>query len=436
MSFADTLSDRERKRARIYAYCSTYSGCISEVMLDSSAIIILFFTMLKASPMATMFSTSATSLLSLFLYIPCAFLSDKIGLKLSVKYSCIIACIGFCMIAAAPFCPASMAVNVAMAGTFIYCMQRSWYGAAWYPLLDNFLKSDERGKFFSVMRTSYMIFNGVFFFLLGLLLGKEPPFWLMQSVIAFAGFAMLLRWYCISKFPMPEEKESVSSMEFMKSLGISMRNAPLTGFSTYLLIFSIAHASLIPLTLLYLRNEIQLAPGTVQILSSVGMAGSITGHFLYRYISRKLKIKWIELLVHFSFILLPLSLFFLDRNFPFFTILIGIIIFLLYGFGAWWMSNNSMEYLALARPGNKTMAMAYCQTYLNIGGTISRVGSSLLLGVGILAPAWKIGEHSYTLYHTLFLFAVFFGTICLVLIPILPSFIPRHSDYYNSADKK
>jgi hypothetical protein len=215
-----------------------------------------------------------------------------------------------------------------------------------------------------------------------------------------------------------------------------MRNAPLTGFSTYLLIFSIAHASLIPLTLLYLRNEIQLAPGTVQILSSVGMAGSIIGHFLYRYISRKLKIKWIELIVHFSFILLPLSLFFLDRNFPFFTILIGIIIFLLYGFGAWWMSNNSMEYLALARPGNKTMAMAYCQTYLNIGGTISRVGSSLLLGVGILAPAWKIGKHSYTLYHTLFLFAVVFGTICLVLIPILPSFIPRHSDYYNSADKK
>ena len=95
-----------------------------------------------------------------------------------------------------------------------------------------------------------------------------------------------------------------------------------------------------------------------------------------------------------------------------------------------------MEYLALARPGNKTMAMAYCQTYLYLGSTIGRVGTSLLLGVGILAPAWKIGEQSFTLYHTLFLFSTILGTICLVLIPILPSFIPRHNDYYNAADNK
>ena len=47
LTFAETLTDAQRKRARLYAYFSAYTGCISEVMLDSSAIIIIYFTMLQ-----------------------------------------------------------------------------------------------------------------------------------------------------------------------------------------------------------------------------------------------------------------------------------------------------------------------------------------------------------------------------------------------------
>ena len=59
--FADTLTSQQRKRARIYAYFSTYTGCISEVMLDSSAIIIVYMSMLDTSNTSIMLSTSFSS---------------------------------------------------------------------------------------------------------------------------------------------------------------------------------------------------------------------------------------------------------------------------------------------------------------------------------------------------------------------------------------
>ena len=58
-AFAETLTDRERRRGRIHAYFACYFGCISEVMLDSSAIIILYVGMLGGSAMTAIPATSA-----------------------------------------------------------------------------------------------------------------------------------------------------------------------------------------------------------------------------------------------------------------------------------------------------------------------------------------------------------------------------------------
>jgi hypothetical protein len=129
MAYAYTLPDNVRRKARIFAISSAMSGCISEVMLDYSAIVILLFTMLNASPTVTMFSSSLTGIMGVFLLIPYAYVVDKIGLKRAVEYACYIGCTGFLLIAVAPLL-GSFAIPVALAGTFIYCSQRSLYGSA------------------------------------------------------------------------------------------------------------------------------------------------------------------------------------------------------------------------------------------------------------------------------------------------------------------
>ena len=101
-TFAETLTPQQRKRARIYAYFACYFGCISEVMLDSSAIIILYISMLGGSDMLVMLSTSFSGIFSMLLLIPFAALLSKIGMQRAFTTACIIGCGGFLLMAAAP----------------------------------------------------------------------------------------------------------------------------------------------------------------------------------------------------------------------------------------------------------------------------------------------------------------------------------------------
>ena len=274
-AFAETLTEKERKRARIHAYFACYTGCISEVMLDSSAIIIVYLSLLGTSDMLVMLSTSFSGILGMLLLIPYAALISHIGLKKASTIACIIGCSGFLIMAMAPFFGKFQHIT-AIIGCLVYCAQRSLYGAAWYPMLDTFLRPQDRGSFFGTMRYSYMIVSGTLFYFIGKLMGKDPSIVLLQTIIGIAGLLVLGRMYCMLQFP-DNTLERTAKLNIRKSLGISLRNGPLVTYSVYVCLISIAYTSLVPLTLLYLKNYVNLPAGQVQIFSTIGIAGSITG---------------------------------------------------------------------------------------------------------------------------------------------------------------
>ena len=77
------------------------------------------------------------------------------------------------------------------------------------------------------------------------------------------------------------------------------------------------------------------------------------------------------------------------------------------------------------------MAMAFVQTYSCLGGAIGRIGTSLILGTSMLAPVWMLGNREISRYQTFFLISGVMLFILLFLLPTLPSFIPKHDDYYE-----
>lgn len=428
-TFADTLTPQERKRARIYAYFACYSGCISEVMLDSSAIIILYIGMLGGSNMLIMLSTSFSGILGMLLMLPGAFIVSRVGMKKSVGIACTIGCCGFLIMALAPFFGSLQTIMV-IAGCLIYCSQRSLYCAAWYPMLDAFLRPQDRGRFFGTMRYSYMIVSGVIFYLLGKSMGKNPPLALMQIIIAVTGLLVLGRWYCMAHFP-ENPAEQKSKLNIKQALGICLRNGPLVNYSVYSCLLSMAYTSLVPLTLVYLKSHVQLPPGQVQIFSTIGIAGSITGFFFYGKLFEKFKIKHLEIAVHCIFLFAALLLFFINKDIPGFIWYIGVIYFMAAYAASTFLCNNSTELLALARPGNKPMAMAFQQTYMNTGVSIGRTGTSLILGSHLLASQWQWGSMSFSCYQTLFLFYAVIAAVILILLPALPAICPKDRDYYQ-----
>ena len=428
-TFAETLTPQERRRGRIYAFCACYFGCISEVMLDSSAIIILYISMLGGTKLEVMLSTGFSAVFSMLAMIPCAFLISRVGAKRAVTAACLAGCSGYLLMAAAPFFGPYQKTAV-MTGCLIYCAQRSLYGAAWYPMLDVFLRPQNRGSFFGTMRFTYMILSGVLFFLIGKLMGKEPPIALMQTVIGITGLLILGRLFCMLRFPEnPEEKKF--HLNLKNALGISIRNGPLVSYAAYACLLLLAQTSLVPVTLLYLKNHVKLDPGTVQIFSTIGIAGSVMGYFAYGFLQKKLKIKHLETMVHLTLTLAALLLAVLQKNTPGFIWLAGAIYFFILFANATFGCNNSIELLALARPGNKPMAMAFLQTYQNVGISIGRGGTALILGANLLMPSWDLGSLEICSYQTLFLLYGTLLAILLVLFPTLPAIVPKHHDYYE-----
>ncbi len=430
MTYAETLSEEVRRKARINAYLACIYGCVSEVMLDSSALIIIFFTMLDGGDMLTMMGTSFTAVMGTFLYIPSSFIIARFGLKPVVRYTCLTGCIGFMMMAVAPWFGISLAKYIALAGCFVYCLQRGCYGATWYPMLDVFLRPQDRAKFFGMMRFFYTGFIGVLFFILGVILKYDPPMIFMQIVLAVTGLLLLGRYYCIAKFP-DNLRDVPETPDIRKGLSICIKNGPLTSYSVYIGLYCIAFSSLTPLTFLYLKQFVQMDAGTVQIISSIGIGGMVSGYLLYSGRLGNWKLKNLELLSHGIYTFVALALFFVDKSMPGFTIFAGCTAFLTSFSYSIYMCNNSAELLALARPGNKTVAMAFVQTYVSAGGAISRLGTSLILGTAMLAPVWEFAGREISRYQTFFLFSGVMLLIMLFLLPTLPSFIPAHDDYYE-----
>ena len=135
------------------------------------------------------------------------------------------------------------------------------------------------------------------------------------------------------------------------------------------------------------------------------------------------------------FVCLPVKffvLFFCGKNVPYLFIILCVLLFLCNFVCAVFYAGASSEMLALARPGNATMATAFSQTYLQFGLAAGRIASSLMLGGGLLAVHWEFHGLSISNYQSIFLIAAGFAAFCLTLVFCLPSVVPRHDqDYYN-----
>lgn len=429
MAYADTLSPEVRKKARSNAFGSTWFGCVSEVMLDSTAIVTLYIFALGGSAAATVLVAGFSGIVSMFCLIPAATIVTRMGLKRAVKYACLTGCFGLLLAASAPYFGA-YGKYIAMLGFFIYCLQRPLYGATWYPLLDNFLRPQDRGNFFGVMRFSYMLIIGIPFFIVGLLMGKEASIVLLQCIIAFAGIAVLGRWYFINKFPQdPNAKVEVPEMK--KALSISLHNGPLTGYSVYVCLFTMVYAPIYPLTLAYLKEFVKLSAGDVQLISTVWIGGQLIPFLLYGTMLKKTSLRFLEIGVHITVMCVALALFFLPTSLSCFAWIVAALVLILSMAQSCYMCNNSAEIMALARPGNKNMAMAFIQTYAGMGAALGRNLTSVILGIGLLAPQWSLGGTTFNHYQSMFMIYGVIALIIFMLLPIMPSVISKHDDHYE-----
>ena len=430
--FVDTLSNKERKKYHLLAIASTWFGCFADVLMDNSAIMILFFLALESSETLTMFQTALSGIAFLLLLIPASQFVAKFGCKPVVRVSCLISLVSFILMSGAPWLGVVGKYWTAF-WCFVYAISRVLWAGAWFPLLTYILRPEERGKFFGMMRFSYYVITGTVFFLLGLFMDTEPPIAFLQIVLFVVGILAWGRWLCIKQIPLPDQEESKQNTNDLKTaFQLSLRNAPLVMFSVYICFSMTAFGGLTPLALLYFKEGLGYGSGITQLLSTITIVGCASGYFLFPFILKRIGMRKMQILCHVMFILLPVCLFFCGKGLPFLFFVILILLFLCNFVWAVFYAGVSSEMLALARPGNAPMATAFSQTYLQFGLAAGRIASSLLLGGGLLAVNWDFHGFNISNYQSIFLIAAGFAFFCLTLVFCLPSVVPRHDeDYYK-----
>lgn len=426
---AATLTDAERKRNRFYCITACCFGCFGELLLDSSAIIFLYFIALGSSDTLTLLQTSFSPLLGFLLPIPLAGIVAKFGVKKIIRTSCMIGAISYCMMIPAPWMGDFGKYWCALC-CLTYCISRPIWSGGWFPMLTHILLPEERAPFFGNLRFTYSIFIGLAFFIMGFFMGKNTPVWLLQTFLAVAALFSWLRWLIVSKVKLPGHIQS-EPVNLKKALGISIRNAPLIMFSVYSCCLLLAYGSIGPFTVFYIKKGLECGDGLAQTLSVVTIAGAVIGYFLFGKVIRLIGTKKLQIGAHIVFILIPLGMFFCGKDTPFVLPLISTLLFLSSTAWAMMYASFSSEMLALARPGNTAMATAVYQTYQSFGSWMSRTVTSLLAGGTFLAASWDFNGFTVSHFQTIYLMAACGAIFFLILLFCLPSVVPKHEDYYN-----
>jgi len=409
---------------------------MGDVPFTDAAVIILYAGMLGAGDSFSMITTSLLSMAIGFLGIPVSWLTMKIGnCQKTIMIVTSLALIMFAFIVMAPFF-GHWGLYVLIISLMLYAVTHAVYVSAWFPLLDTFIRDERRNAYLGKMRFSWQLTSAVLLFAIGLIIGKNPPISMIQGVMLFSVAFFACKIYFIGHVPcfiIPGGKEKKMEYDYRKGLRTALENKPLTGYSAYLFILNLAAYGTIPLASLYLKKALQAPDNVIVFVSSVTLAGMLTGSLFAGLIIKRWGIRKTFLFVHVFYAITNLALFFMSRGIMPDLLLYGSIAGILFVYSFVFACANissSSEMMALATPGNKVMAMAFCNAFYYSGCGLSRFLSSLLIGSGMLAPFWNLGGLAITHYQTMFLLYTICVAFAASLLVVVPAIFPKGEYIY------
>lgn len=387
---------RQRQRAERLSILSSCCGVTGEVTLTDSAVILLFASALGAGDMLSLVTTSVLPFFNGLLIIPAAWFVPRIGREKLIFWSCGCAGAAYFAAASAPFF-GRYAIGVLIAMILAFALSLPGFIAGWFPLLDSFLPEARRTAFLGRMRFLHQLSAIGFLLLVSLVIGRTPSVSLLQGVL-FAGAAVFLgRLYFLARIPHFESARR--EVPWGRGLRAAAGNRALTRFSVYQFVLNLLIYGTIPVATLYLKKGLGVADNVIVFLSGAALAGMLLGYLAANRLKTRIPVRRLFLALHLMTLPVNLTLFFL-RNGTLPELALFTAMLMISGFAVAASSVVcSAEMMALAAPGNKTMAMAWSGAFFYCGCGSSRLFSSFFLGRAPLH--W--GTWTVTPYQGLFL---------------------------------
>ncbi len=402
------------------AILSAATAAMGDIMLVDSAVIIIFAQKIGAGDMFSMLTTSLLPLFNGLCVIPMAWVAGRTGYQKLIVRVTTVAFLAYLMIAASPFF-GNGAVAVMLGMLVLFAIMATGYVAAWFPMLDTFLLQERRSAFLGRMRFSWQLTSTIFLLAAGYFIGENPSVPKLQFVLLVGSLCLLGRIFFISRIPV-FKVEKKDTFGFSDGLKTALANKPLAGYSVYLFVLNLAAYGTLPLSTIYLKKHLHAPDNLNVMISAMTLAGMLVGSLFGGKLIARYGLKKTFLGIHISYAVINFSLFFIGTGNPFtYTLITLLLVAYSFTFAAASIASTS-EMMALATPGNKAMAMAFCGTFYYTGSGLSRMISSLVLGSGMLSTHWNIGSMELCQYQSLFLIysvAIVFAAMFLVIVPAI-----------------
>ncbi len=167
------------------------------------------------------------------------------------------------------------AVAFSLTGYWVF---RSWGTAGWFPIINDNVPDDIRGRFFGRLRTSWQIVLVVYTAMVGWFLGHKPEPWQFQVVFVVTVIANLVMTVTILRIPEAPLEPAPEGMTFWRMLAEPFRDRSYTPFLLFGALFNLAAGMAGPFAIRCLKGTLGAGDGFVvwmDTASSFGAAATL-----------------------------------------------------------------------------------------------------------------------------------------------------------------
>ena len=186
------------------------------------------------------------------------------------------------------FCAASAMVAAIALSLTGYHVFRSLGMAGWFPIINDNVPDETRGRFFGRLRTSWQLMVVVYTAVVGWFLGHKPEAWQFQVVFVITVAANLVMTATIMRIPEAPLAPAGDELTFWRMLAAPFRDRPYTCFLAFGVLFNLAAGMAGPFALRCLKGTLGAGDGFVvwmDTVASIGAAATLPlwGRFVDRF---------------------------------------------------------------------------------------------------------------------------------------------------------
>jgi len=419
MNIMHALGTRERRNAKRAIVISQCFGMILSTVF-TGMILLLYMKALKMDGAVIVLCLSIQPLMTAGLGLPLASWSDRFGKKRLGLPGLWLMAFAAVLLIAASHVPSALGPSIIVLALLFFSVGVTLFGAGWLALLFPIVPQPERGRFFSVLRTSFQIVGILFsVWCMRMLHDREADSAIFHLIFGVALIAQLIRIVLYNQIPEVEPPHPAHG-RIWPALGRFWRIPRFAPFSVYLFLFSFFTANRLALFGLVEKEVLTMKDSLVVLLGILTQLGLLSGYAAGGWAVDRFKTKKVFISGHFLFaatmILFVLRGAFGRWIFP----VIGTSHFML-GFVSAGVSIAIVtERMALLPKNDRSLASAVTGMMISLGVAGGSAFSGLILKMKVLRSQWHIFSLPVSDYDALILFyglMVLLMTVALVPLP-------------------